>query len=110
MPATELEPFRAAIRQHICTDCVRCQPGGTCDQPREHQCALAIHVGTLVKSILSVKDGAPTSEYRKAMGARMCTICPHDETGFCSLLELVDGRPDNYIENVVRVVRKTADA
>ena len=109
MPATELEPFRAAIRRDICSECVRCQPGGKCDQPRKQQCAMAIHVGTLVKSILSVPRGAPTAEYRKALGARMCTICSHDETGFCSLLELVEGRPDDYVEKVVRVVRETAN-
>jgi len=108
MQAADLEPFSRAIEEQICATCPMICSDGTCTQPRAQQCALAIHVRAVVESVLAVPEDGTTIEYRRAFGERMCEICPRDETGYCSLLELIGSATDDEVSRLAHVVRSAA--
>lgn len=104
----QLEPYRKAIAERICTFCNDRDVHGRCARPEDEPCALHAHLDLVVESILGVGDSPVVDPYVAALRARTCPHCRQDENGKCALRELSQCAPDAYLLPVIEVIEDVA--
>ncbi len=104
----ELEAFRAAVRERVCSVCLDRRVGGGCSRPPEDPCALESHLEQVVEGILSVAPTDDVHAYVRALRGTTCTTCRQDEHGRCELRDLVACSLDSYVLHVVDVIETVA--
>ncbi len=108
MRAAELDTYERAIHEQICLTCPKTLPDGTCPRPDQRQCALSMHLEPVVDSILGLEQSAAAEDYRRAFEDHLCEICPVDETGYCSLIELIGSATDDDVGRLAYVIRNVS--
>jgi hypothetical protein len=110
MKPSNLQPYRDAVRQEICSVCLDHRPGvgGGCSRPLDDPCPLESHLDTVVESILSVTPASELRPYVRALRAINCTQCRQDDEGNCEMRDLVECAVDSYVVRVVEVIEDVA--
>lgn len=103
-----LEPYREAIRQRICSICHDSRDDGSCRRPAEDLCALVSHVEEMVNAVVRVGVGEDVGAYLEKLRSDLCPTCRQDEAGDCSLRVLADCAADAYILPVIEVIEDVA--
>lgn len=106
----QLEPYRKAIIERICTLCNDRDGHGGCTRPAEDPCALNSHLDLIVDSILGVGENPDVAPYVAALRAKTCPHCRQDEAGNCALRDLSQCAPDAYVLPVIEVIEDVAKA
>ena len=104
----QLELYRTAIEQQICTICNDRNRQGECTRPEADACALHMHLRLVVDAILSVGESPDVEGYLAALRARTCPHCHQDADGACALREAGECAPDAYILPVIEVIEDVA--
>ena len=104
----QLEPYRKAIAEKICSFCNDRDAHGHCARPAADPCALNSHLELIVDSILGVGESPEIDRYVQALRAKTCPSCREDETGACTLRDLGQCAPDAYLLPLVDVIEDVA--
>ena len=104
----QLEPYRKAIAERICTACNDRDVHGQCARPLDDPCALHAHLRLVVESILGVGEHPEVEPYVAALRAKTCPNCRQDEAGACALRELGQCAPDAYLIPLIEVIEEVA--
>jgi hypothetical protein len=106
----QLEPYRKAIADKICTLCNDRDVHGKCSRPIEDPCALNSHLDLIVDSVLGVGESPDVDDYVKALRTKTCPNCRQDDAGNCALRDLAQCAPDAYVLPVIEVIEDVAKA
>ena len=79
---TRLEPYMAAIRDHVCSRCVERPPGGPPCLPLGKRCGIEINLQELVDAVRGV-DSPVIDPYVEAFHHVVCEECPNRTTSQC---------------------------
>ncbi len=109
MTTVDLEPYRVAITEEICSVCVDRLPGGDCGRSAQEPCALVTHLEFLVDSVLSTGNRETIEEYIPTLRERLCANCQQHEDGTCPLRTLVHCAIDSYILRIVELIEEVAE-
>jgi hypothetical protein len=104
----QLEPYRKAIHEKICTLCNDRDGRGGCARPAEDPCALTTHLDLIVDSILGVGGSPEVEPYIRALRTKNCPHCRQDAAGNCALRDLAQCAPDAYVLPVIEVIEDVA--
>ena len=105
-----LAPFRKAIADSFCAQCAERGARGSCCRPGGDPCVLRAHTEVLVDTVTTLGRGKTADEIAQTLARRVCTVCPKDDKGYCSLSELLVEAPDNYIDRLAEVILTTHEA
>jgi len=109
MSSIDLTPYRAAIRERICSFCLDRRHDGECNRPASDPCALETHLDVLVERVLAVGGSPDITDYVKSLRVSLCPTCRQDEdTGECPLRSLAECALDAYVLPVVEVIEEVA--
>ena len=108
MMPSDLQPYRDAVREEICSVCLDHRPGGGCGRPFADPCPLETHLDTIVESVLSVEPTKELRPYVHALRTINCTQCRQDDEGNCEMRDLVECAVDSYVLRVVEVIEDVA--
>ncbi len=104
MKPQDTSPFAMAISEKLCRPCGEGDARGRCCRPGAQPCALTAHVDLLVEAFTALGRGRTADEYSQALERGLCPHCVRDETGYCSLLELIVDAPDDELLQIVDVI------
>jgi hypothetical protein len=110
MPKPSLAPYERAIAEKLCRPCDQRDAEGHCCRGGDDPCVLRVHTEVLVDTITRLGRNRSPDEYGHALERRVCTVCPGDAKGYCSLDELLIDAPDGYLRKVADVILDAQDA
>lgn len=105
-----LAPFRKAIADTFCAECAQRGAHGRCCRPGDDPCVLRAHVEVLVETITELGRGKTADEIGQVLARQVCTVCPKDAKGYCSLSELLVEAPDAWIDRLADVILTTHES
>lgn len=79
---TDLEPYLAAIREHVCRRCTERPPGGPPCLPLGKRCGIEINLEQLVNVVHGV-DSQAMDEYIDSFHHEVCEQCAVRPTSHC---------------------------
>lgn len=108
MKPSNLQPYRDAVREEICSVCLDAGPDGRCARLLSDPCPLETHLDTIVESVLSVSPSEELLPYVHALRTTNCTHCRQDDEGNCEMRDMIECAVDAYVLRVVEVIEDVA--
>lgn len=110
MSPVDLEPYRKAIRERICSFCLYHIHEGECTRPADDSCALDTHLDVLVRKVLDVEPVSEIEPYVASLRLDLCPNCREDADGNCPMRDLAHCALDSYVIPVIEVIEDVAAA
>lgn len=79
---TELEEYRKAIREQVCSRCIERPPGGPPCAPLGKRCGIEISLAALIDAVHGVRSQT-MDPYIDRFHDEVCTHCPNRVTDQC---------------------------
>lgn len=79
---TDLEEYRKAIREQVCSHCIERPPGGPPCAPLGKRCGIEINLGALIDAVHGVRSQM-MDPYIDRFHDEVCTHCPYRVTDQC---------------------------
>ena len=103
---TDLEPYREALKQSVCSYCVDRNDDGSCGLEGGRACAIDLHFPHIVKAVEAVQSDN-LNDYARSIAETVCAQCPNeDEGGQCNFRDNFDCALDTLTYLVVEAIEE----
>ena len=99
------QSLEEAVMERICAACVDRRDDGSCGIDADLQCAIKLHLPTILKSLEGLQSDQ-LSDYVERTRRSVCSICEDGTPEVCEVRDKVDCPLDRYLGLVVEAIEE----